>query len=341
MGLLEVTRRAEDVNGYAEMLRWEAGLFLLLAALAMGAVIVWGHQTVIGRPLAALTRVMERVEEGDRTHRADVFGPREIAELGAELNRMLDSIEEAESEIEQRRRAQISLERQLQQAEKLAAIGQLSAGIAHEIGSPLSVIEGKAQRALRRDDLSSRKRDTLQSIRRQVRRVEHVIHQLLEFGRHHEVDPRVVPAERLIRRCVNVLREKREERGVAIDVDGPSPAPDLWVDPALAERALTNLLRNALDASREGRVRLSWVETGEEIGIRVEDDGPGVDAEAKSRIFEPFFTTKKVGEGTGLGLAVARAIVEEHDGRIEVGDADLGGAAFTLYFEPAETTVSV
>lgn len=181
------------VSGYVDLLRWEALGMLVLAAAGMGGLLVWGHHRVVGEPIAELIRSMERVEEGDRDHRAEIKGPREIQELGAELNRMLDSIAEAEAEIAERRQAQISLERQLQQAEKLAAIGQIASGIAHEIGSPLSVIEGRAQRCLREEDLAESERDAFGAIRREVRRVEHVIMQLLEFGRHHDLELRAVP----------------------------------------------------------------------------------------------------------------------------------------------------
>lgn len=142
-------------------------------------------------------------------------------------------------------------------------------------------------------------------------------------------------------RSVNALGEKQDRQRVHVAVEGPFPVPSLRVDPTLVERALTNLLRNAIEASPGGRVRCSWEVENGVVGLRVEDDGPGVNAEVRRRIFEPFYTTKKFGENPGLGLAVARAIVEEHGGRVEIGESDLGGASFTMYFEaPSDSTAT-
>lgn len=120
--------------------------------------------------------------------------------------------------------------------------------------------------------------------------------------------------------------------GTSLEVSGPNDEdPEILVDRGQMIRALANLLRNAAQASPGGRVRLSW--SGEDGSIRfvVEDDGPGIDPEARERIFEPFFTTRAVGEGAGLGLAVVHGTALDHGGRVEVGESSLGGARFDLF----------
>lgn len=329
-GLLQVTRRASDIEGTVERLRWEAAGFLVVALMLMIGLVLYGHHGAIGKHLSRLGKSMARVERGDHAHRVPVRGPAEIAALGEGLNTMLDSIVRAEEEIQERRAAQASLERRLRHAEKLAAIGQLSAGVAHELGTPLSVIGGKAQRTLRREDISDGLASTLEDIRTEVQRMERIVRQLLDFGRRNTLQRRRITADRMAMMAANSVREGEGQNGAALGVTGPKPPPQLSVDPVLMERVLVNLLKNAKEATPEGRVRLSWFSNEENVGFVVEDDGPGIEEDHKSRLFEPFFTTKKVGEGTGLGLAVVHGIVEEHGGRVEVGTSELGGAAFTI-----------
>lgn len=336
IGLLQVTRRASDIHEYVITLRWEAVGFLLIAIGIMVGLVIFAHQGAIGRYLNRLTASMARVRKGNRSHRAALDGPREIAALGKALNTMLDSIEDAKQEIKQRQKSQVALEEQLKQAEKLAAIGQLSSGIAHELGTPLAVIDGKAQRALRKE-LSKPAAAALKDIRGEVRRVEHVIHQLLDFGQHDKVERRRISAHQLSSMAANALSEKSSRLKVMLTVQGPQPSPALFVDPPLMERALTNLIRNALEAAPGGEVKVSWFETEDHVGLSVDDNGPGIKKENKNRLFEPFFTTKNVGQGTGLGLPVVHGIVEEHSGHVEIKESHLGGACFRILLPPTDS----
>lgn len=329
-GLLQVTRHANDIQQYLTTLRWQAGGLLGLTMLLIVGLVLYGHHRAIGTPLTHLSDTMARVERGDLECRAQRRGPTEIASLAGALNTMLESIETAQAEIVERRQTQLRLERRLQHAEKLAAIGQLSAGVAHELGTPLSVIDGKAQRALRNDALPAAVTDTLQSIRGEVDRMEHIVRQLLDFGRRHTLERRTVPADRIVQMAVGGLQESGAQAEVDLEVDGRDPAPVLDVDPTLMERALANLLRNAVEATPGGRVRVAWFVEDDAVGFTVDDDGPGVEDDIQSRVFEPFFTTKSVGQGTGLGLAVVHGVVEEHGGSVEVGDSTLGGARFRI-----------
>lgn len=329
-GLLHVTRRASDIRDHVARLRWQVIVTLIAAMVSMAGLVLIGHYRAIGKYLERLGRSMQRVEQGEREHRAPRDGPKEIAALGASLNTMLDSIARAEAEIEARRSAQQALEDRLKHAEKLAAIGRLAAGVAHELGTPLSVIEGKAQRMLRRSELDEPMHTALGEIRRQVRRMEHIVRQLLDFGRKHTLQRRAVAADRLADMAAGTLRDEVRRSGTVLDLAGPRPGPVLHVDPLRIEQVLTNLTRNALEAAAGGRVVLSWFEDEEAAGFCVEDDGPGIDPSIRPHLFEPFFTTKGVGEGTGLGLAVVHGIVDEHGGRIEVEQSDLGGARFVI-----------
>lgn len=330
VGLLQVTRRRSEIESYLRRLRLQTVLLLSLGALVMIALVIYGHEGAIGRHLGRLSRSMAQVEGGDHEHRAEPAGPRELAALATGLNTMLDSLAEASAEIAEQKETQIELESRLWHAEKLAAIGRLATGVAHELGTPLSVIDGKAQRLLRELESGSPAAIGFETIRAEVRRLEEIVRQLLDFGRRSQIRRKPVLAEVLASSAIAAVEEEAEAQGTKLSIEGPIPSPTLTVDPIQIEQVLTNLLRNAIQATDAGRVELSWFEDGNELGFIVDDDGPGIPPASRQRIFEPFYTTKPVGAGTGLGLSVAHGIVEEHGGRLEVCASPLGGARFTL-----------
>lgn len=326
--LLQVTRRGSDFEAYFRNLRWQAGGLLIASWLAVGALVLVGHRKVAVRPLDQLLDSMGRIARGERDHRAQVDGPWELEGLARRMNSMLDSIGEAEREIAARRRKETALREELRYTERLAALGRLSAGVAHELGSPLSVISGRVQRALRNQGPNAPVSPVLKEIEGQVRRMEAVVRQLLDFGRREVPERRLVDVARVCRAATVAVQDLAKERSVSIELDGAQEGILVYADAGRLERVLINLLRNAIQASAAGRARLAWAATDSELRLAVEDDGPGVPEEDRGRVFEPFFTTKRPGKGSGLGLAVVHGVVEELGGSIQVGDGALGGARF-------------
>ncbi|MFW6192551.1 MAG: sensor histidine kinase [Gemmatimonadota bacterium] len=333
IGLLHLSRRRSDFDHAFTTLRWQSAGMLLGGGVLVLGLVLFGHHRSVGRHLQRLGNDMTRIEEGDRGHRASTDGPREIGGLARTLNAMLDSLERARGEIERRRDAQAELQRRLRRTEKLAAIGRLAGGVAHELGTPLSVISGKAQRLLRRDDLGDETRQGLREVREQVDRTEQIVSRLLEFGRRGESERRAASARGMVRAAVSAVEETFRMDDVSLEVEraGDDGAGDsVSVERGRMIRALANLLRNAAQATPGGEVRLTWEVTDAGAVFRVEDDGPGIDPDARDRLFEPFFTTKPVGEGTGLGLAVVHATAEDHGGGVRVGRSEMGGASFEV-----------
>jgi signal transduction histidine kinase len=209
----------------------------------------------------------------------------------------------------------------------MAALGQLAAGVAHELGSPLSTVDGKAQRLLRRDDLPASAHQALQTLRREAARMEQIIRQLLDFGRTNPLQRRRVQAD-LPLRLANGRLGQGSPVSVQLDLDDQD-YPQIAVDCMRLDQALSNLLRNAVQAAH-GKVRACISQDDGSLCYHIDDDGPGIVPDVRPHLFEPFFTTKPVGQGTGLGLAVAHAAARDHGGEIEISESPLGGARFTL-----------
>jgi signal transduction histidine kinase len=322
IGLLQVTRRARDMDDYMGDLRRHAAAYSILALASVTLLVGYGHQGAVVGHIARVVDSVKRIESGERTHRAPETGPREIVQLARSLNAMLDSIDRAECEITARREAERELDRRLKKAEKLAAIGRLAAGAAHELAAPVNVVSGAATRALRAAPGGDGHFE-LTRIRNASIKMERIVRQLLDFGREPSSGRRAVSAARLVRSAASAIDRE-------VEIEGPEPAPSVSVDAFRFEQALANLLRNAAHAAPDGRVRISWVDDGDVVGFHVDDDGPGVPEELRGRLFEPFFTTKRVGEGTGLGLTLVEIVVNEHGGSVELEDGPWKGARFSI-----------
>jgi len=253
---------------------------------------------------------------------------------------MLDRIEHATEEIAERRSAQASLQADLQASRKLAAIGELSAGIAHQLGTPLAVIDGRAQRLLRRDDLDADTRDSVTAMRSEVERISQTVRQLMNFARQHPVQRRETRLSRLVSSAVERTRADPLARDVRIDWSPPAEDADepiLAVDGPRLEEAICNLITNSAQATPHGLIRVDLTYDDAFCRIRVEDDGPGIPEAERARLFEPFHTTKPVGSGTGLGLAVAHGIARSHGGDLALATGEFPGACFVLRLPRRET----
>ncbi len=323
-GLLQVTRRHSDFEREFQQLRqWAWLLFGALTLLVVGALHV-AHERAIGVHVRQLLASMRRVREGDRRHRAEATGPGELRTLAEELNRMLDAIRKAQARALRQRRERQSLRRQLRESRRMAELGQLSSGVAHELGAPLSVVDGRAQRLARRIEDADASRE-LDQIREQVARMAAIVRQLLDFGRSSRAARQTRPVVDWVQRAMAL-----EAGSGRVRLDGP---PDLLLqgDGLRLEHALANLVRNAFQACPAGPVAISWCDAGDGfVQIAVEDGGPGIPLELRHQVFEPFFTSRGEEGGTGLGMAIARSVVREHGGEISIGDSRLGGARIEL-----------
>ena len=238
-------------------------------------------------------------------------------------------------DLTERRRSAAALletERRARAAEELASIGTLTAGLAHEVGGPMNVILGYAQMI---EDSNSEEtvRDRARIIREQVSRISGIIETLLAFARPRPVLKSPIQLERTLTEVLRFLSEELRKRGVSVE-QRFEPVPAIRGDGAKLQQLFLNLFLNAVDAMSDGgtlRVSLEPCEPGE-VEVRVADTGMGIPPEALAKIFEPFFTSKPRGKGSGLGLAVAKGIVSDHDGRIDVASELDKGTEFRVSF---------
>lgn len=331
IGLLQITRRGADFTDHLAAFRIRALTMLIGASLLLILVIWVGYQRALGRHLYTIEQSMKRIGAGDLGHRLPITGPAEIRSLCLGINTMLNSIVASEKKLQAQRDRELALKNRLHQSEKLAAIGRFSAGIAHELGAPLSVADGQAQRALRRCEAQAA--ESLTAIRQQLQRMERIIRQLMDFARPIKPQHRPVKIVELIQSSLQQVESDRQHSNTQIDLTtGDHSSLYIQGDRLRLEQALINLLRNALQAAPGGQIELHCEHQKDTIVLCVEDSGEGVDPSIKAELLEPFVTTKPVGMGTGLGLAVVNAVITEHGGQITVERSHLGGARFCLNF---------
>lgn len=287
---------------------WTVAYLVLAPALAVAIALYVGRS--VARPLARLSAGAERIGRGDLHTRISIATRDEFAALANRFNAMASSLRQHEE--------------RLVQTEKLAGIGRLAAGVAHEINNPLAVILGYTR--LLKKTAQGSVTDDLGVIEDEVLRCKEIVQGLLDLSRPvpHSNDP--VPLRALADDVVSRLRESKTVQDVEIHVEGAAEATG---NGDKLRQVVLNLVQNAAEAAGPGgAVDVVVRSLGDSAEVSVGDSGAGIGPEARSKLFEPFFTTKP--SGTGLGLAVSRSIARAHRGDIEVGASWRGGALFTL-----------
>ncbi|WAS88699.1 ATP-binding protein [Corallococcus sp. NCRR] len=256
---------------------------------------------------------------------------------------LLVTLEQALRQVRLHREKQ-ALARRAQVSEKLAAVGTLTAGLTHEIRNPLNaaglqltVLERRVRRL--EESVQGPLLEPLLLVRDEIRRLDHILEDFLQFARPREFRSESVAVAPLFERVGSLLAWQAEQRGVTLEVEPPG-ALDVWGEEERLRQVLLNLALNALEATPAGgRVRFSASAWREEVVLFVDDSGPGVPVESRARLFEPFFTTKA--SGSGLGLSIVHAIVTQHGGTLLVEEGPLGGARFSVHLPGAPRAESV
>jgi signal transduction histidine kinase len=293
-------------------------------AVAICGVLIVVLASTIQRPMIELQDQMERVGDGDL--KASVsFAKRndEIGDLGRNFNRMVQQLRESREEIEHLHRTQMS------RAEHFATLGELATGLAHEIRNPLAGIAGVIEIVGRDLPAASPATAVVKEVRREIAQINRILTDLLETARPRPPQMRSTDLNTTVEHAVMLARQQVRSRPIKIEFTPEPSLPEVEHDSDQIHQVLLNLLLNAEQAIEgPGLVRVSVLKQEDGAVIAVSDTGRGIPAEHLPNIFRPFFTTK--GHGTGLGLSLARRIIEEHRGQIEVASGPGKGTTFSV-----------
>jgi two-component system, NtrC family, sensor kinase len=381
IGGIRVISTLDEVQSFLGKKRDRAIILTFSSILVILITLTILFGKLVGDPIRKLVEAMSRAEKGDLEAEAHLQSEDELGKLGKNFNRMLKTIREtheqnvellrqvhqfneeltkkieaatselakSNEELKLLNEALFESQRQLSQSEKLAAVGQVTATMAHQIGTPLNSISGYIQLIHQDGNLQLKDRERFKIIESQLDRLADSVKNLLSFTRQPKPQLRSLYVNEVLEELIHLSEPWFLSRNVRLSTHLSPDLPPVLGDPTHLQTLFLNLITNALDAMPQGGVltiktqqvspSLSsadrrWLE------ISMADTGIGITEESKKRIFDPFFTTKKVGEGTGLGLAICEKIIREHSGRMDV-ESEVGkGSTFFIslpIFERNET----
>jgi two-component system NtrC family sensor kinase len=346
-----------------------AAILLTLMVVLSAIIIMTAFARIITRPVESLVEVTDKISKGDLSKNVDIVRNDEIGRLAESFNRMIESLKKSQDEIEQynrtleekiieRTRELEEAQAQLIQSEKMAGIGQLAAGVAHELNNPLGGILGYAQFALEKVQLKDIREFTpkdvesfkryLRDIESQSRRCKAIVQNLLKFSRTSQTaEFQDVDVNQVMEETLSFLEHQLMMNQISLKKIYDRNAPKIRGNPGQLQQVFTNIVINAMHASKAGSeivISTRWLpalgEFSGAVEVAIADKGIGISEENQKKIFEPFFTTKEIGKGTGLGLSVSYGIVKEHGGEIRVKSKPGEGAVFTVILPLEKTAVA-
>jgi signal transduction histidine kinase len=339
-GILEISHVAGRLE--ADLLGENYKIALQGAALMalLGLVVWFALRRLVFRPVADLMQGIERVAGGEPRTVIPARSTDELGQVAAAFNRMTERLEEARQREEAETERSLDLMRRLRQTESLAVAGKLCSSIAHEVGTPLNIIAGRAELMLRALPKDSPLREDLDVIVTQIDRISRMIRAALDPFRQREPERAATDPRSVTEVLRPLLQHFARSRGVTLGVSVPGDLPPVLVDPGHLQQVLINLLTNAIEATPAGgRVTVTGVHRADDgrsgVALEVRDTGSGIPENVLPRIFDPFFSTKPAREGAGLGLAICRDLVRSNGSEIRVASTVGTGTTFTIWMPEA------
>ena len=343
---IDVQRSTTSLEAAASEDLFRAFLLVTLIATAATIAVAIVAVSLVSRRIRKLLSGIDDVAKGDLSHVLLSDREDEIGAITTRFNEMTFSLRESRAETQRQNQAKHDLEQRLGQTEKLATIGQLAAEIAHEVGTPLNVIAGRARATQRKSDDKDTVEKNSEIIAEQTARITRIIQRLLDFARRKVGSPHAdrVQLNAVTLTTMELLAGQFSGGKIRTRLVRAEGLPWVAGDADRLQQVLINLLLNAVQAMPDGgnleletmyvrrtRPGLDDDRPQDFVCLRVSDTGAGIPAEIREKIFDPFYTTKEGQGGTGLGLAVCSGIVKEHDGWIEIADGPSGGTTFRVY----------
>ena len=339
LGAIELSESLAQRNHYVTATIFRA-VVLILGLLVFNGMALWllGIK-IVGRPLQRLVAKTQRISDGDLTADLSLKGRDELTKLADAINQMCGHLSAAREKVRLETERRIAALEQLRHSERLATVGRLSSGIAHELGTPLNVVAGRAKMIATESLTPEENREFATIIHEQAERMTKIIRQLLDFSRRRAPQRSSVSISSIFAQIKDMLAPIAGKSNVEIVLNENSSLPAVELDQGQIQQVLINLVMNAIQAMPHGgRVALSAAVENDaakapkdkKVVITVTDSGKGISEKDLEHVFEPFFTTKEIGVGTGLGLSIVYGIIEEHGGHIAVKSEPGKGTRFTI-----------
>jgi len=346
IGGVSILQHTSFMEEEVENAKWNIVIIILVLVAGTIVLVLFATKRWITRPISQLMEGITSMAKGHLNTQIDLKGEDELSELAQAFNQMAIDLRKAHEKIVQESETKLELERSLRHSEKLATIGQLASGLAHEIGTPLNIISGRTELAQRRLDDKELVQKNLGTIAQQTERITKIIQQLLGFVRKKKPEQRPLNLSPLLESTLDFVDQQIQKQKVKVVKELTDSLPAVAGDPDQLQQVFLNLILNAIQSMPNGgELRLiaspQWIskegleeDQRQYVGIRVEDTGVGMGKEVIENIFNPFFTTKEKEKGTGLGLTVSQGIIQDHEGWIEV-ESEVGKGSVLKVYLPA------
>ena len=343
LGFLEMTESFKDLKAHTNDTLIRTVLLSAALILAAGIILLTIGTYFVGRPLRQLVGRTKRIGAGDFSQEINFSGHDELALLSTSLNMMCEQLKNAQNEIRAQSEKRVAAIQQLRHSDRLATVGRLASGVAHELGTPLNVISGRAKMISAGELTIEESSESLHIIAQQANRMTGIIRQLLDFARRRGAERKAIDMHSLVKQTVDMLQAMARKANVELEINAPAVLPYVTADAGQIQQALINVIVNGIQAMPSGGIlvvmlsveRKRWPNHQSQdrpcFVIRISDQGVGISEEHVAQVFDPFFTTKEVGSGTGLGLSITHGIVEDHGGFITVQSAIDHGTTFAIH----------
>ncbi len=351
-GAIQLTQSLLPRAKFAQRMLIRSLLITSLLALVSGIIIYFFIHIKIRGPLEKLSRKAIEIGKGNLMPDLEIKGEDELVGLSRIMNDMCTRLLIAKEKIHFEHLARLKTLEQLRHTEKLSTVGQIAAGIAHELGTPLNVVDGRAKMIISEPLEPEEIVNCARIIKTQAERMTGIIRQLLDYSRKKKSQPKTLESvESVVRQVFHLLAPMASKQGIALVLNiAPETKMGCRMDVQQIQQVFMNVIMNSIQATPKGKnvqveianINLkSMLHTDDQIKkcIRIDvlDEGEGIAEEQLQEIFTPFFTTKQIGLGTGLGLSIARELLEEHNGWIEVENRRPKGARFSIFLLLEET----
>jgi signal transduction histidine kinase len=348
-GALLLTESYDDLTAYTRetLIR----VLILSGALVLaGTAMIWTlGRRFVGEPLEHLMERTRQIGRGDFSRVHPLPGHNELTRLSESFNVMCSNLEEAQGQLKQETDKRIAAIEQLRHTERLATVGRLASGVAHELGTPLNVIAGRSKIMANAISNDEEVEHSCRIISEQADRMTKIIKQLLDFARRRRSQRSLYDIRPLIKEIAEILSPMARKSKVSIETNLPDDLPRANIDQSQIQQVLINIVVNGIQAMPEGGQLTIEAEYTKKIRptdefqtkkdyvcIEIKDQGEGIPPEIVDKIFDPFFTTKDVGSGTGLGLSISHGIIEEHEGWVDVQSNIGKGTVFQIFLPSGE-----